>query len=229
MSTRHSVLSTAAAAVLVLGLLVLGCATTDSTIVGSYSGTLAFQDWRTIARTNQPRRGEIVRIVDAGRSDALSNHFVIVRSRELPHRHLRHDSTVVILEGEGTMTIGKEKKKVRPGAVIFIPRGRVHSFENDGDNPAVALVVYAPPFDPQDRELVGLGTEPRRRPGPADLRKGGGPEPPGSSGAWDEGASFESTPESTQESTAPDESERLPGHPLSSPGAAAEEEAPPLY
>ena len=137
-----------------LALVLMGCAAKDATIVGHYPGPLALQDWRTIAGTNQPRRGEILRIVDAGRSESLSNHIVIVRSRELPHRHNRHDSTVTILEGRGTMVIGKEKRKVRAGSVLFIPRGTVHNYTNESKKPSVALVVFAPPFDGQDREVL---------------------------------------------------------------------------
>lgn len=213
MKTMGGNLNSKCCVLLALAMLAAGCARMDSTIVGHYPGPLALQDWRTIASANQPQRGEIVRIVDAGRSDSLSNHFVIIRSRELPHRHLRHDSTVVVLEGQGTMTIGKEVKKVRPGAVIFIPRGTVHGFQNDGDRPAVALVVYAPPFDGQDREIVRPGGgEERGRPGPADLRKGGGPEPP--------------RPQGSEETEEPD---ALPGRPLSSPGAVPERDEPAPY
>jgi mannose-6-phosphate isomerase-like protein (cupin superfamily) len=101
-----------------------------------------------------------VKVVDLGRSEALSNHLAIVQSSELPHRHNRHDSTVTILRGHGTMTIGGETRHVRAGAVMFIPRGVVHHYTNESDPPTVALVVYAPPFDGQDREIVtGAGTE----------------------------------------------------------------------
>ena len=145
---------------LAAGVFLAGCGTTDTRIVGQYPGTGALQDWRTIANTNRPSRGEILKIVDLGRSDALSNHLVIVQSRELPHRHRTHDSTVTILRGKGTMTIGRETRHVCAGAVIFIPRGVVHHFTNESDPPTVGLVVYAPPFDGRDREIVtATGTE----------------------------------------------------------------------
>ncbi len=139
---------------LVAGLFVLGCRSPDPTILGYYPGELAVQNWRTIAAANRPGRGEILRVVDVGRSNVLSNHIVIVQSRELPHRHNTHDSTVVLLRGTGTMVIGKERKKIHAGAVMFIPRGTVHYFANEGKKPAVALAIYAPPFDGKDREIV---------------------------------------------------------------------------
>ena len=52
------------------------------------------------------------------------------------------------------------RSHVRAGAVMFIPRGVVHHYANESDPPTVALVVYAPPFEGQDREIVtGTGTE----------------------------------------------------------------------
>ena len=145
---------------LAAGVFMTGCASEDTRIVGQYPGATALQDWRTIANTNLPGRGEILKVVDLGRSDALSNHLAIVQSRELPHRHNRHDSTVILLRGHGTMTVGRETRHVREGAVIFIPRGVVHHFSNESDPPTVALVVYAPPFDGRDREIVtATGTE----------------------------------------------------------------------
>ena len=143
-----------AVAGVLLALALMGCTAKDSTIVGHYPGPLALQDWRTIARTTQPRRGEILRVVDAGRSESLSNHIVIVRSRELPHWHNHQDATITILEGRGTMVVGREKRPVSAGAVLFIPRGTVHHYTNESVKPSVALVVFAPPFDGQDREVL---------------------------------------------------------------------------
>jgi len=142
--------------VLAVGLLALGCRSPDPTILGYYPGELAVQNWRTIAAANLPGRGEILRVVDAGRSGALSNHIVIVQSRELPHRHNKHDATVVLLRGTGTMVVGKERKRIHAGAVMFVPRGTVHYFSNEGKKPAVALAVYAPPFDGKDFEIVRI-------------------------------------------------------------------------
>ncbi|MFQ5459106.1 MAG: cupin domain-containing protein [Myxococcota bacterium] len=186
---------------LVLLLALAGCRTKDSTIVGHYPGPLALQDWRTIARVNQPERGEILRLVDAGRSESLSNHIAVVRSRELPHRHNRHDSTVMILDGHGTMVIGKEKRKVKAGAIFFIPRGTVHSFSSESKKPSVALVVFAPPFDGQDREIV---RPPAQTPAPAE--RNGDKDPAGKTA--------EEAP-----------SGRLPGRPQPSPGAVLEDES----
>jgi mannose-6-phosphate isomerase-like protein (cupin superfamily) len=229
-------------------LLFLGCARLDSSIVGHYSGDLALQDWRTIAKMNQPERGEILRIVDAGRSNTLSNHIVVVRSRELPHRHNRHDSTVMLLQGRGTIVIGKESKRVRPGAVLFIPRGTIHHFTNGARKPSVALVVFSPPFDGQDREVVRPPAAPAATPTEREpIVPAPGPDEGGS--GTDEGAPVveqapateagplpTGPPDAVDAPEVPPES-RLPGEPPEeggvadkprpSPGAVIESEAAP--
>jgi mannose-6-phosphate isomerase-like protein (cupin superfamily) len=183
-----------------------GCSSTDSSIVGHYPGELALQDWRTIANTNRPGRGEILRIVDAGRSDAFSNHIVIVQSGELPHFHEHHDATVSILRGNGTIVIGREKKKVRAGSVLFIPRKVVHHFSNEASEPTVALVVFAPPFDGKDRHIV------RQDPG-----EGGSAGQKRSFG--DSPLDRAADPVTREAADGKTTSEALPGRPLSSPGA----------
>jgi len=192
---------------LAAGVFMSGCASSDTRMVGQYPGATALQDWRTIANTNLPGRGEILKVVDLGRSDALSNHLAIVQSRELPHRHNRHDSTVTLLRGHGTMSVGRETRHVREGAVIFIPRGVVHHFSNESDPPTVAIVVYAPPFDGRDREIVtATGTEVS----PEESSSGGESAEPAADVAPDpasSGAPAEQVPlqesEPSQESVAP--------------------------
>jgi len=199
---------------LAVGVFLAGCAATDTRIVGAYPGPVALQDWRTIANTNRPGRGEILKVVDLGRSEALSNHLAIVQARELPHRHNRHDATVTLLRGHGTMTIGRETRHVHAGAVIFIPRGVVHHYANESDPPTVALVVYAPPFDGRDREIVtvtGAKTSPEGVPSRGEST---GP------GAEDPGAPREpATPDTT---TGPESSPGavLDGAPAGSPPAS---------
>jgi len=176
----HSARRGRLAPALAAGVFLAGCAATDTRIVGAYPGPLALQDWSAIANTNRPGRGEILKVVDLGRSEALSNHLAIVQSRELPHRHNRHDATVTLLRGHGTMTIGRETRHVREGAVIFIPRGVVHHYTNESDPPTVALVVYAPPFDGRDREIVtvtGTKTSPEGVPSRGESTAPGAPPP----------------------------------------------------
>ena len=97
--------------------------------------------------------GENQRVVEIGRDAHTSHHVVSIRDRETPHRHDRHDLTVVILEGWGTMKIGDEERRVGQGSIVYVPRGPVHAFRNLSDAPAVAYAVYSPAFDGKDRVL----------------------------------------------------------------------------
>jgi quercetin dioxygenase-like cupin family protein len=57
----------------------------------------------------------------------------------------RHTNTVeheqYILRGRATITIGEETHQVKPGDVVFIPAGAVHSYENRGDEPFEFLCI----------------------------------------------------------------------------------------
>jgi mannose-6-phosphate isomerase-like protein (cupin superfamily) len=204
---------------LVAGLCAFGCQSPDPTILGYYPGELTVQNWRTIAAANRPGRGEILRVVDAGHSNALSNHIVIIQSRELPHRHKTHDATVVLLRGTGTMVVGKERKKIHAGAVMFIPRGTVHYFTNEGKEPAVALAIYAPPFDGKDREIVRTEEEK-----PAPKSKPSAPPPATRPAAAAPSGTQPGQPAATAPAVpAPGQ----PPRPQPSPGAVINDQRPP--
>ncbi len=75
-------------------------------------------------------------------------------SANIPHIHHQHDETVYILKGEGQFKLGDKIHPIKPGDVVFVPAGTVHTPVCDGYN--AALSIYSPRFDPQnpDREFV---------------------------------------------------------------------------
>jgi len=91
------------------------------------------------------------RVVEVGRDASTSHHLVAIRTAEVPHRHDRHDLLVVIARGHGTMLISNTTLPVGERSILYVPRGTVHAFTNRSDAPAVAYVVYTPPFDGTDR------------------------------------------------------------------------------
>jgi mannose-6-phosphate isomerase-like protein (cupin superfamily) len=101
--------------------------------------------------------GESVRVTELGRDAGTSHHLVRIRDREELHRHERHDLLVVMLRGHGTMRLGGGERPVGPGSILYVPRGAPHAFRNQAAEPAVAYLVYAPPFDGQDRVVVAEG------------------------------------------------------------------------
>jgi quercetin dioxygenase-like cupin family protein len=62
----------------------------------------------------------------------------------VPHYHRDWEETVYGLEGVTTFTVAGERKDVKPGDVLFIPRGVVHGFVNETQANAKILSVLTP-------------------------------------------------------------------------------------
>src|SRR5262245_11952715 len=107
---------------------------------------------------------------ETGGSVSMFEFTVPPRARvPLPHSHDAYDETAYGLEGTMTWTLDGRKIENRPGDVPFIPRGRVHGFENLGDVPARGLAVISPgilrpDFFREVAAILGAG-------GPPDLGK----------------------------------------------------------
>jgi quercetin dioxygenase-like cupin family protein len=61
-----------------------------------------------------------------------------------PHIHQREDETFYILEGEFEFLIGDKTVRASPGAFVYAPRGRVHTFKNISATQARLLLAYTP-------------------------------------------------------------------------------------
>ncbi|MEQ8762529.1 MAG: cupin domain-containing protein [Planctomycetota bacterium] len=84
------------------------------------------------------------------RTDDASFHLIRLSGVETPHRHDRHDLTVVVLDGLAEIHLGDRVILSGAGDVVEIPRGTPHWAERVGSKPAVAYAIYTPPFDGQD-------------------------------------------------------------------------------
>jgi quercetin dioxygenase-like cupin family protein len=62
----------------------------------------------------------------------------------VPHYHRDWDETVYGLIGTTTWTVAGRDVAVAPGETLFIERGTVHGFRNDGDRPATCLNMLTP-------------------------------------------------------------------------------------
>ena len=60
------------------------------------------------------------------------------------------DMTVVVVRGEGTLTLGSDRIALAAGDVVVIPRDVPHWFANGSRTPAVSFAVYTPPLDAPD-------------------------------------------------------------------------------
>lgn len=61
-----------------------------------------------------------------------------------PHYHQEADELLYGLEGTVTVTVDSQKRELRAGDTIFIPRGSVHHHENLHEGTARALAVMTP-------------------------------------------------------------------------------------
>jgi quercetin dioxygenase-like cupin family protein len=95
-----------------------------------------------------------IRADEVARTAGATYHVVQVRAGEVPHRHLAHDMTVLVLEGSGTLMLDDVRVPMRAGDVAVVARGRPHWFTNGEHSPAVALVAFTPPLDAPDAAPV---------------------------------------------------------------------------
>ncbi len=63
------------------------------------------------------------------------------------HKHRVQEQVYHVLEGEGLMEIGDERRIVRKHDVVFLPPGIEHAIHNTGVEDLVFLVVTSPVTD----------------------------------------------------------------------------------
>ena len=61
-----------------------------------------------------------------------------------PHVHTREDETFYVVSGSLEILLGDRTYHAKRGDFVYIPRGTVHRFKNDGDDTAVQLVTFVP-------------------------------------------------------------------------------------
>ncbi len=132
-----------------LSLVCLSCASSPRFYL-RYGDRLMQTDLARILAENPLAPGENIKISTLGQGREVSHHVVQVRDREAPYIHRDHDGTIVMLRGRGYLMLGESRVDLAVGDVVFIPRGMVHYFVNQDSQPAVAFVVFSPPFDGKD-------------------------------------------------------------------------------
>lgn len=119
--------------------------------LGVWAGAQGMQSLDTV---KAPAAYENIYLRPLG-SDSLGSGFVIFIKKEVkPHKHVTHTEQVLILEGEGEMTVGEKKFKIKKGDYIFIPKNTPHSLMVTSKNPVKVLSIQAPNFDGKDRVMV---------------------------------------------------------------------------
>jgi len=144
-STRNSSMLVSLAFVAILG----GCAASPR-IYLHYGKDSKRLDLEQILAENPLGAAENIKVTTLAQGPGVSHHIVQVRNREEPHVHRNHDATVVVMRGKGYLILDKQRIDLAAGDTIHIHRGVVHDFVNTGSAPAVAFVVFSPPFDGKD-------------------------------------------------------------------------------
>jgi uncharacterized RmlC-like cupin family protein len=60
------------------------------------------------------------------------------------HRHLRHDETFIVLDGELTVQLGDDTVTAQSGSIVVIPRGVPHRPSNRSLQPTHVLLIFSP-------------------------------------------------------------------------------------
>jgi mannose-6-phosphate isomerase-like protein (cupin superfamily) len=133
---------------LTLGAFVLGRVSAqeaDKPLILSLSGLL---------EKNPPAKDEAFKILPAVQGRDASVTVVRAEKDLPPHYHEGREEIVYVVRGGGTMQIGDEKRPVKAGDIVYIPRHVVHGFSNGAKRDTVVVSVMAPPFDGKDRIFV---------------------------------------------------------------------------
>jgi mannose-6-phosphate isomerase-like protein (cupin superfamily) len=78
---------------------------------------------------------------------------VAVKDEIKAHRHKDGDHVLYIVSGQGAMTHGNQTIALKPGLVVHVPKGEVHSIKSQGGE--LTLLDFAqPPFKPDQIEWV---------------------------------------------------------------------------
>jgi len=97
---------------------------------------------------NTPHGSEIRPLIDRTTSTiercSLAEEVLPVGAVIGRHHHLLTEEVYYILRGEGLMTVGDEIRKVAAGDAVFIPRGQMHTLENNGSEPITILLICGP-------------------------------------------------------------------------------------
>ncbi len=93
--------------------------------------------------------GSSRRVLTRGDGVAMGLHVVHIEAAEC-HYHVRTTEIYHVLEGEGTLRVDRETYDLQAGTAVYVPPG----LEHEGAGDFRAIVICAPPFDPEDQIVV---------------------------------------------------------------------------
>jgi len=95
-----------------------------------------------------------VRSAPWGDSRDATFQLLELTAAESPHVHERHDLTIVVLRGGGTLYADGRRYQITAGDVVHIARGVPHHFHPATAQPTVGLGIFVPRLDGNDSRPV---------------------------------------------------------------------------
>jgi mannose-6-phosphate isomerase-like protein (cupin superfamily) len=105
---------------------------------------------------------------------AMGNVTLEPNGGQVPWHNQEQEEVYFIVEGEGEMCLGEERREVRAGQMVYIPPGVFHQLTNTGEGPLRMIYCYGPAGDVAHWRQELEGTLPRA----------GHEAPPLPDGAW---------------------------------------------
>ena len=78
---------------------------------------------------------------------SMGNVTLEPKGGQVPWHNQEQEEVYFIVEGEGEMCLGEERRAVRTGQAVFIPSKVFHQLTNTGDKPMRMIYVYGPAGD----------------------------------------------------------------------------------
>lgn len=66
---------------------------------------------------------------------------------QVPWHNQEQEEVYLVLEGNGEMCLGEERRELRGGQAVYIPNGEFHQLTNVGDTELKMLYCYGPAGD----------------------------------------------------------------------------------
>ena len=95
---------------------------------------------------------------------------------QVPWHNQAQEEIYFVIEGEGEMCLGGERRALCGGQAVYIPPGVFHQITNVGDRPLRMIYVYAPGGDVAHWRQELDGTLPRAGAGAPPLPDGARPQ-----------------------------------------------------
>ena len=77
----------------------------------------------------------------AERGHSVSIRYVEVDGIIAPHEHMIEE-TIFYIEGRGSARVGEQEVRIKPGTMLVIPPGTVHSSIREGMEPLRDLAIF---------------------------------------------------------------------------------------